>query len=118
MNNLKKRTLMFLLACIPVRIALVLLARYLPIKYLKYLGLLTLIPALGFLIIYIFDLRKTGKEVFGDNIWWNELRLIHGLLYLMFSIYAIKQKTFAYVPLIIDVLLGFFAFMIHHSFLF
>ena len=27
------------------------------------------------------NLRKTGLEVFGDKIWWNNLRPIHGILY-------------------------------------
>ena len=115
MEKLKKRFAMFLLGCIPVRIVLVLLAKYLPNKYLKYLGILSLLPAFGFLILYLFDLRKTGREVLGNKIWWNELRLVHGLLYLMFSIYAIKSKSHAYVPLLIDVILGLVAFMIYHK---
>ena len=75
MNNLHKRYLLFLLGCIPTRLGFALLAKYIPNKYLPYLGILALIPAAGFLYIYFFNKRKTGQEVFGSKIWWNPLRI-------------------------------------------
>ena len=109
-----KYKILFLLVCIPARIGLVFLAKYIPIKYLQYLGYTALIPALGFLIIYAFNLRKTGLETGGKEIWWNDLRVIHGLLYLCFALYAIKSKRYAWIVLLIDVILGLCAFTFNY----
>ena len=81
---------------------------------LKYMGYLLLIPAFGFIYIYLTGSRQTGAEVFGDKIWWNNLRPIHATLYLLFSYNAIVGNTNAWVYLMIDVLLGFISFMFHH----
>ncbi len=113
MDNNTKRTLLFLFGCILVRSGLVVAAKFLPPPYLKYMGILALIPALGFLVIFSFNLRKTGPETFGDKIWWNNLRPVHGILYLVFSYMAINGIDNAYIPLLIDVVLGFFAFLVH-----
>jgi ABC-type iron transport system FetAB permease component len=78
------------------------------------LGYIALIPALGFLIIYMFNLRKTGLETGNKEIWWNDIRVIHGLLYLCFALYAIKQKRYAWVALLLDVILGMVAFSLHY----
>ena len=50
------------------------------------MGTITLIPAIGFISIYLLDLRKKGIESNG-KIWWNDMRPIHGSLYLLFSIF-------------------------------
>jgi hypothetical protein len=115
MNNLHKRYLLFLFGCIPVRLSLVYLAMTLSKKYLKIMGYLALLPAIGFLYIYITNGRKTGGEVFGGKIWWNNLRPVHSLLYFIFSYMAINEKANSYIPLLIDVTIGFFAFLNHHS---
>ena len=113
MNQLKKRFLLFSI-CIFVRICLVLLAKFLPEKHLKTMGFLTLIPGLGFAIIYLFKLRKTGAEVFGNKIWWNDLRPIHATLYFMFAYYAINKNKNSYKILLFDVIFGTVAFLIYH----
>lgn len=66
-----------------------------------------------FLFIFYWS-RKTGAEVFGDKIWWNNLRLIHGLLYSLFAYNAIIGNTNALIYLIVDVLFGFTSFLIFH----
>ena len=108
--------LMFLLGCIPLRIFFVLLAKYIKRDYLKYLGYIALLPALGFLTIYLFDLRKTGLETGGEKIWWNNLRVIHGLFYLGFALYAIKKNKYAWIFLLLDVILGMTAFLNYRYF--
>lgn len=113
MDNNTKRLLLFMFGCILVRSGLVVAARFLPQSYLKYMGILALIPAIGFLVIFSFNLRKTGAETFGEKIWWNNLRPIHAILYLIFSYMAINGLDNAYVPLLIDVLLGFFSFLVY-----
>ena len=114
MNDIQKRFIMFIFGCIVVRVSLVLLAKNVSPTYLRLLGFLSLIPAIGFLIIYFGDLRKTGREVMGNDIWWNELRPVHAVMYLLFAIYAIKKKDFAWIILLLDVCIGIVAFIMYH----
>ena len=114
MKTIIKRFLLFLLLCIPIRLLLVYIAKTINNKYLPYLGWILLIPAIGFLYIYASNSRKTGPEVFGNKIWWNDLRPIHGLTYLIFSILAINKYKNAWVILLIDVLIGLLSFFIYH----
>jgi hypothetical protein len=78
------------------------------------MGFLALVPALGFLYIYLSDSRKTGSEVFGEKIYWDNFRPAHGLLYLTFAFYAIKKASFSYIFLLIDIVLGLGLFLHHH----
>jgi len=114
MNDIQKRFIMFIFGCIVARVSLVFLAKNVSPKYLQLLGFLCLLPALGFLIIYLGDLRKTGVEVNGSEIWWNELRPVHAVMYLLFAIYAIKKKDFAWIILLLDVCIGVIAFIMYH----
>ena len=114
MNSIQKRFLAFLLLCIPVRIAFVFIATIIDKKYLPYLGYLAILPALGFAYIFIFGKRKTGGETFGQKIWWNNLRPIHSILYFIFAYLAINKSNKSYVPLLLDVLIGFFSFIFYH----
>lgn len=114
MNKIQTRFLLFLLGCIGVRIILVYLAKTIPLTSLKYMGYLSLIPALGFLYIYFSGVRKTGAEVFGDEIWWNNLRPIHAALYMLFSYNAIIGNRSAWVYLFIDVAFGLISFLTYH----
>jgi len=114
MNNLQQRFLLFLIGCIGLRSLFVVIAKYINAKYLKYLGYLALLPAIGFMYIYLTGSRKTGAEVFGEKIWWNDLRPVHSILYFLFAYNAIKGSTQSWVYLLIDVLIGFISFLIHH----
>ena len=114
MNNLQKRFLLFLIGCMGSRTLLVILAKNLSIKYLKYMGYLALLPAFGFIYIYLTGTRNTGAEVFGEKIWWNYLRPIHSLLYFLFAFNAINGNPNAWIFLLIDVIVGFVNFIIFH----
>jgi len=114
MNNLQKRFWLFLIGCIGIRSLFVIIAKYINTKYLKYLGYLALLPAIGFMYIYITGSRKTGAEVFGEKIWWNHLRPIHSILYFLFAYNAIIGNKQAWVYLFADVLIGLSSFLIHH----
>lgn len=115
MNNNQKRLLLFLLGCITTRLLLVYLNYNLEEKYLNYFGYLLLVPAIGFAIIYIFGLRKYGRETFGQLIWWNKLRPIHSILYLISGILLIKKNRKAGIILLIDVIIGFTSWLIYRS---
>ena len=111
MNTLEKRFLTFLLICIPTRTAIALIPKYVNINYLPFLGYLALLPAIGFAYIFIFGKRKTVGETFGQKIWWNYLRPVHAFLYLSFGILAIQKNNNAYIPLLIDVIIGLIGFL-------
>lgn len=115
MNNIQKRFLLFLIGCIGTRSLFAYLAKILPVKYLRFMGFIALMPAIGFLYIYLTGIRQTGTEVFGDKIWWNDLRPIHSLLYFMFAYFAINgDQSIAWKILLIDVLIGLVSFLAHH----
>ena len=103
----------FLIGCIGLRIILALLAKNADSKTLWYMGLFALIPAFGFLFLFTFNLRKTGFEA-GGNIWWKNWRPIHGLLYLLFAVLAIKGFKESWTILAIDVSLGFLLWYIRY----
>ena len=113
--NKSTRIITFITFCLTARISLVLLAKYIPTKFLHFMGFITLIPALGFLYLYFSNSRLEAGEA-GGKTWWHNLRIIHGLLYLIFSMMAIKKRKNAWIFLLIDVLFGFIAFLNHHFF--
>ena len=115
MNHLQQRFLLFLIGCIGSRSLFVILAKYIHTNYLKYLGYLALLPAIGFIFIYLTGTRTTGAEVFGEKIWWNNLRPIHSILYFLFAYNAILGNKQSWIYLLVDVFIGFISFLIHHS---
>ena len=114
MNDLQKRFLLFFIGCIGTRFLLVLITKYSPIQYLPILGYIALVPALGFIYIYLTGSRKTGVEVFNAKIWWNNLRPIHGLLYGLFAYNAINKNHNSWIYLLVDLIIGLFSFTLHH----
>ena len=114
MNNIQKRFLLFLFGCIGVRSLFVYIAKNVNTQFLMYMGYLALIPAVGFIYLYLSGSRKVGNEVFGEKIWWNNLRPIHGLMYFLFSYNAITGNKNAWIYLLIDVIIGLISFLIFH----
>ena len=114
MNTIQKRFLLFLVGCIGTRSLLVYLAKTTNKTFLMYMGILALLPAIGFFYLFLTGTRKTGAEVFGDKIWWNNLRAIHGLFYTLFAYNAIIGNTGAWIYLLVDVLFGLTSFLIFH----
>ena len=114
MNNIQKRFALFLCGCIPARLALVYLAKNIATEYLPLLGYITLIIGISFAYLFLSGTRQTGAEVFGDKIWWNNLRPIHSLFYLIFSYYAINKMRRGWIYLLYDVIFGLFSFLIFH----
>jgi hypothetical protein len=115
MNHLRERFLIFLIGCIGVRTLLVIIAKYIDTQYLKYLGYAALLPAIGFISIYLTDSRKTGIETGGEKIWWNDLRPIHSMFYFLFAYNAIAGNENSWMYLLADVLLGLTSFLLYHN---
>ena len=116
MNNDLTRFLMFYVLCMGTRAAIALLAKRASSESLKrWFAPLFAVFAIAFGTIYAFNLRKSGVETFdGKDIWWNDLRPIHAGLYAIAAIYASRGDTrYAYVPLTVDVVLGFLATTYH-----
>jgi hypothetical protein len=114
MNTIQKRFFLFLIGCIGTRLFLVYIAKNLDTKLLRYMGYFGLFPAFGFIYIYLTGIRQTGPEVFGDKIWWNNLRPIHALFYILFSYNAINGNKSAWIYLFIDVVFGLISFLTYH----
>lgn len=113
-DNLKKRFALFLFGCIGIRTLFVYIAKKSNKTQLKKLGYLAIFPAIGLMYIYLSGSRQTGVEVFGEKIWWNNLRPIHSLLYALFAYNAILQRNYAWKFLFADVWIGLIAFAYFH----
>jgi hypothetical protein len=112
---LQKRFLLFLIGCIGARFLFVYLAKIASLTFLKVMGIIALIISIGFISIYLFGLRKTGLETGGQIIWWNSLRPFHALTYAIFAYMALYgMQNHAWKVLLIDVIFGLAAFLIHH----
>ena len=117
---LVKRTLLFLVGCMGARFGLAWLAykNRANLKVLKIMGLLALVPAIGFTLIYVMGWRKTGAEVMpnlGGKLWWNDLRPVHALLYTMFAFLVLLHTQYAahaWIALVADATLGLLAFVV------
>ena len=114
MNPIQIRFILFLFGCIGMRLLFVIIAKNVSIKILHYLGYLALLPAIGFIYIFTTGSRKTGAEVLGDKIWWNNLRPLHALLYGLFAYNAIQGNPNSWLYLFLDVIIGLVSFLTYH----
>lgn len=123
----QERILTFLFGCILLRSILVYLAYY--FKENKHQYFLYLLSAVCFLIglsmvlIYFGIGRESAdKQLLGwkdDDpvLWWNDLRIIHGFLFILFAILTSLNYNNTWIILLIDTLIGISAWRIHHKFL-
>ena len=107
------KVLLFLIGCLGSRFGLAYIAHILPVRFLPVMGTVALLPAIGFIIIYLFGLRDKGFEA-GGRIWWNNWRPIHAVMYILFALFAFKRKYFAWIVLFLDALIGFIAWILHY----
>lgn len=105
---------LFLVACIPTRILFAILPTILSATHLKYYGILLLTIGLGFHTLFWTNSRLNAPEG-GGVTWWHNLRALHGTLYLMAGILAVKGNPKAWIPLAIDVVVGLVAHILHYS---
>jgi hypothetical protein len=110
-----RHALFFLIGCIGTRALFAYLAKIANTQYLRWLGYLALLPAIGFIYIFLTGSRPTGLEVGGGRIWWNNLRPLHAIMYALFAYLAITGSTmYAWKVLVADVSIGLLAFLVHY----
>lgn len=107
------KTYAYLIGCIGTRVLLAYAAKNASPDTLRKMGYVALLPAIGFMYLYVNELRKTGFEAQG-KIWWTNLRPLHSILYLLFAVYAIKQETFSWLPLALDAAIGIIVWYMHY----
>lgn len=112
LNSLQNKLILFLGVCMSARIILALITKYIDKKYLESFGYLLLLPAMGFIIVYIGELREKGG--INQIAWWNHLRPIHSLLYFIAAFYAIKKDRRSWMVLLLDAGIGLMAFLLYH----
>jgi hypothetical protein len=114
MNDLTKRTFLFLFGCIGARLAVVWLAKTQK-KLLPLIAIFAIGVAIGMFGIYLTNSRTTGPEVLGGKIWWNRIRPLHVILWASFAVAVFSNIEGAWKILAADVLLGLIAFLLQRS---
>ena len=115
MNAIQIRFLLFLFGCIGSRLLFTGVSAIASGWFLQLLGIIAMIPVLGWFYIIFIGERDTGVEVMGGKIWWKNLRPIHMLLWFMFAWLAIQKNRQAWMVLLVDTLFGLGAFLVHHG---
>lgn len=111
------RKFLFLFGCIGTRSLITYLSSN--INFLPYIGVFYLLCSIGILYIYIFGSEKADAQLewLGEKkIWWNNLRPIHGFIWLVFSILAFVKFKYSWVVLGIDTIFGLFMWLLHTYF--
>lgn len=114
MNKIQKRTLYFLVGCVGLRILLSIALQNVSNSLAPYVSILPLSIGAGFAAIWAFGLRQK-KGSFDNEIWWNPLRIVHALLYLLTSwfLYTRKQELASTIVLI-DTGIGILSYFWHY----
>jgi hypothetical protein len=63
--------------------------------------------------MFVFKFITKASSVSGAYVWWNNWRLVHGITYGAFAILQLLSYKYAYVPILIDTILGIIAYLIH-----
>ncbi len=112
MNDFQQRFLMFMIGCLGARSALAYATKIINPEYLPYIGIIILFGAIRF--IYLFFTNPTGPQFLGKDIWWNNVRPLHFVFYLLFAVSAIMKKSYAWIFLVLDVVLALVSFLVYH----
>ena len=114
--SMDKRLILFLVGCMGSRVTLVWIAKNYP-RALFYMGIMAVGISCGFMYIWVNGLRKTGIETLGEKIWWNDLRPLHSILWGIFAVMAFQGNQNAWKVLLLDVTIGFLAWLNHRMIL-
>lgn len=112
------RLLLFFGVCIVVRVGLAVAAKIAGRNYplaFSLMGILGLAAGIRFITLYSRPGPHTSA-IFKDRAWWHNLRLVHGLMYILFGLLAIANYKSAWVVLLADALLGAAVFVMHYAF--
>lgn len=87
-------------------------------KYMPLLSLIYIIAGIGIIKNFFIksNLAETQLDWVNGKVWWNDLRIIHGFLYLSFAITTmlnLKNKKL-WIFLAMDTVLGISAFLHYH----
>ena len=110
--------LLFLTGCMGSRYGITYLTKNMSNNNLKMAGYVALIPAIAFLYLYLipnsdFRTKSDAQLEWADKkVWWNYLRPIHGILWLIFAIMAINGHHDAWKILFLDTTLGLVMFCV------
>ena len=77
-----------------------------------------MIISIGFIYIFTIGSKRADSQLewSGEKkIWWNDFRIIHGILYLFFSYHILKKSKDAWKFIAIDTTIGLLAFFHHHN---
>ena len=125
MNTIQLRFLYFLVGCIPSRLLLVWVGKHHSNTDTErtLLAVLTFSIGLSFLFLFLSGYRSTGPEVFGADIWWKSLRIVHAMMYLAYAfmiyydtsiLWSEGDRTNAWKLLLCDALFGLASFLVYH----
>jgi hypothetical protein len=114
--SVNQRVILFLFGCVGARVGIAYISSIASTRVLSALAVVAATIAIGFSILFLFGLRKTGIETGGKPIWWNNLRPIHAVMYGLFAYFAWNNRgDVAAWILLMDVAIGLFAFIVHHT---
>jgi hypothetical protein len=109
---------MFFLLCIPTRVFLAYLTTIVSAQFLPIFGTIFGLIAASWIYLFIFVGQSckfaTGEEQqtcaetspFGQEVWWNNQRPIHAILYICAAVLCFKGNKYAWVPIIADAIFG------------
>ena len=109
-----KEIFYYFLICIFFRLLIPLVVFFtMNYKYLNVIyGLIFTTISLGFVYQYLTKYRKKGA--FNNQIWWDYLRPVHVINYMLSAYYVYNKDIKVIYILIIDILIGIAGFMNHH----
>jgi hypothetical protein len=99
------RKLLFIGVCIPVRLTMIYITNtYINTKYKPLIKFIYLVLALLFMYRFVhFTTKERGG--FGNKVWWNNLRMVHSVMYVAFIV------TDDIRVLLLNVILGVLGFL-------
>jgi len=115
MDTFMIRFFLFIFGCIGSRLIFTITSAIVPDWILRIMGVIALIPVMGWFYIIFIGKRDRGLEVFNELIWWKNLRPLHMFLWGFFAYLAIHKNHKAWFVLLVDTFIGLTAFIIHHQ---
>ena len=75
----------------------------------SFVGIVSMIVSIGFLNSYL-RYKESDLGLFKGKVWWNNLRLVHSVLYFIFGLMTLYEIKYSYIILLIDILIGIIGF--------